>query len=532
MASSYKTSAREGKMQGRGRLFNPGAALSSRGAEAAVAELNVRRPGTTRYPIDLKAFAKLKVQSKKAAKLAKPESTVATDKARSKQELASRAGGGAAMLEAAPPAAAPSSAANFAGIAATGWLPPDCTLAAGPQHLLASVNSSVAVYNKTGGAALIRKTLTAWFSNVIQQATIFDPKALYDQHAARWVLAAVAVAQNPDRSWFLLSVSKTSDPAGAWTNYALDATKDGTTATRNWADYPALGVDSKALYLTANMFRFDGDFQYAKLRIIPKQAVYAGGTITFKDIVRLKNADGSMAFTVQPCHTYGAPQVQYLVNSYYPTSANPTQNKLSLWSLTNPLVTPALSRSTITTSAYGLAPDAAQQGGGTPIDSGDIRILNAVFRGGSVWAGLTTRHRFGSGSNVAAIHWFQINPTSGALVQQGIYGANARHYFNPAVMPDNNGNMVLGFSRCGTTEFCSIHFTGRKASDPLGQLQSSALLKTGTANYLGLDSGGRNRWGDYAGITSDPAAGRVVWFYNEYATAGNKWATWIGSAFF
>ena len=37
--------------------------------------------------------------------------------------------------------------------------------------------------------------------------TIFDPKALYDQHAARWVLLAVAFRQNPNQSVFLLSVS-------------------------------------------------------------------------------------------------------------------------------------------------------------------------------------------------------------------------------------------------------------------------------------------------------------------------------------
>ena len=35
------------------------------------------------------------------------------------------------------PVAAPSGSTNFAGISATGWIPPDCTLAAGPAHVLA-----------------------------------------------------------------------------------------------------------------------------------------------------------------------------------------------------------------------------------------------------------------------------------------------------------------------------------------------------------------------------------------------------------
>ena len=91
-----------------------------------------------------------------------------------------------APLATAPTAAAPTSLTSFPGISATGWLPPDCTLAAGPSHVLASVNATVAIYLKTGGAPLKQITLSSWFSNVISNAKIFDPKALYDQHAGRF----------------------------------------------------------------------------------------------------------------------------------------------------------------------------------------------------------------------------------------------------------------------------------------------------------------------------------------------------------
>src|SRR5207247_1320390 len=129
-----------------------------------------------------------------------------------------------AMADAAgvAPAAAPTPSGNFAGIASTGWIPPDCTMATGPNHVLLSVNSSVAIHNKAGGGAVLQRTLTQWFANVVQGLTIFDPKALYDQHAARWVLLAVAFRNNPNKSVFLLSVSATSDPLGQWRNYVLD----------------------------------------------------------------------------------------------------------------------------------------------------------------------------------------------------------------------------------------------------------------------------------------------------------------------
>jgi hypothetical protein len=525
-----------GKHAAKGVAYDPSIPLPQAAATALAGPVNERpRPAKTRYPIDMETFAELKGSSaKEAVSLKKGASVLTLDTSKKVQELALAAPGMAAPL-AAEPAAAPVAMTNFQGITATGWLPPDCTMAVGPQNVLLAVNGGVSIYAKTGGAAQLGRRLDLWFSNVITNAKVFDPKALYDQHAGRWVLLAVALPndQAVKESFFLLSVSKTSDPLGGWFNYKIDATKDGTTATDNWADYPAIGLDNQAFYLTANMFKFNGSFQYAKLRIIPKGPAYVGSPLTFTDFTKLKNADGSLCFTVQPCHTFGAPNVQHLVNSYFPTSASPTQNRLTLWSLTDPLTTPALAKRTVSTDPYSLPPDADQKGGGTPIDSGDVRVLNAVFRGGSVWTTLSTSHDWGDGIGVAACHWFQANATSGLLVQQGVYGARKSHYFYPAVMPDTNGNMTMVFCRSGASEFASVRYSGRKSSDPLGSLQSSSLLKSGVAAYVGLDGLGRNRWGDYAGIGVDPQDGRLVWFYSMYAASpANTWGTWVGSARF
>jgi len=119
-----------------------------------------------------------------------------------------------------------------------------------------------------------------------------------------------------------------------------------------------------------------------------------------------------------------------------------------------------------------------------------------------------------------------------ALVQQDVYGAANVHYFYPACCPDGNGNMIMVFSRSGKNEFGSIYYTGRKSTDPLGNLQPSALLKSGVANYVKLDASGRNRWGDYNGICADPSNAKGIWFQSEFAAAVDTWGTWVGSAFF
>ena len=493
-APSKSMKALAGRAQ-RGREWNP---AQPEERAMAMPEVNEPRPYINRYPIPNEQFQALKEAAPKA-KLAKSTAALARDSAKKKEEISARAMPPAALEPGLEPVTAPSGSTNFAGITATGWIPPDCTMAVGPQHVLLSVNSSVAISNKTGGAAVLQRTLTQWFSNVVQGITIFDPKALYDQHAGRWVLLAVAVQNNPRNSFHLLSVSNSANPLGPWRNYRLNAMLDGSTATSNWADYPALGVDNQALYLTSNMFAFGGGYQYAKIRVIPKAGPYSGGAAPYFDFVGMRNANNTIAFTIQPCHTFGAPQVEYLVNSGFPSG-----NVLTLWRITNPTATPTLTRQQLAVSPYSLPPNAEQSGGAPPLNTGDVRVLHAIFRGDSIWAAFTTAHNWGGSSNRASIQWCQVRAAVPTLVQQGVYGAANYHYFYPAPCPDNNGNMTMVFSRSGPSEFGSILYTGRRSTDPLGTLQASALLKAGAAHYSRLDGSGRNRWGDYNGVAADP----------------------------
>ena len=300
--------------------------------------------------------------------------------------------------------------AGAVGYAAVFTIGGGAALLAVRLHVVLSVNSSVAVFNKTGGPAVLLRTLTVWFNNVIQNATIFDPKVLFDQHTGRWVLLAVAVSQNPNRSAYLLSVSATTNPLGPWRNYSLNARVDGNVVTNNWADFPALGVDAKNLYITSNQFAFGGGFQYAKIRVVPKAGPYSGGPAAFFDFVRMRNPDNTMAFTIQPCHTFGAPQVEYLVNSRFPNG-----NTLTIWSITQSGTAFTLTRRSVATANYSLPPNATQKGNNDPLNTGDIRVLHAVFRGDSIWCALTTAHNWTAAVNTASIHWFQIRAAARCL---------------------------------------------------------------------------------------------------------------------
>jgi hypothetical protein len=93
---------------------------------------------------------------------------------------------------------------------------------------------------------------------------------------------------------------------------------------------------------------------------------------------------------------------------------------------------------------------------------------------------------------------------------------------------DGMGNIGLGYSASSSTTFPSIRYTGRLASDPLGQLpQGEGTFVNGT----GAQTHTSSRWGDYSSLSVDPVDNCTFWYTNEYVqTSGSSpWLTRIGS---
>jgi hypothetical protein len=114
--------------------------------------------------------------------------------------------------------------------------------------------------------------------------------------------------------------------------------------------------------------------------------------------------------------------------------------------------------------------------------------------------------------------------------------APGTHTFYPSIAVDAFGNVGIGFAASAPTIFPGAYYTGRKATDPAGTVQPSVTLAAGLAYYIRFFSGTRNRWGDYSGISVDPADDATFWVFNEYAlTRGTiingedgRWGTRFG----
>jgi hypothetical protein len=408
--------------------------------------------------------------------------------------------------------------ADFAGIEDAGGAPPDGCLAVGPAHLMVAVNAACAVFDKSGKQLLFAE-LSDWFAPVAAQAEIFSPQVIFDHQRGCWLLAACARSREQLRSFLLLAVSHTPDPRGQWWVWALDASLEGSLKTGLWADGLGLAVDNSAVYLTANMLDHQARFAYAKLRILYKREVYTGSVLHGWDFWDLRNPNGTPAFGLRPALNFAPADEQYFLN------ALPDGKGLAQWSVTLPLrVPPQLSRRYVMTLDYRLAPNTTlpdpKSHSSLEVETGDTRLCNVVFRNGSLWTAHTVSANWGGDTNVAAIQWFQINPQTGAAIQQGVYGTPHAHYFCPAVMVDRHNRMLLVFNRTGENEFPAIRFTGRRASDRANTLQASALLKQSPVP-------GGKVWSACSGAALDPN-GSDFWIIGQYTVGHNEWATWIG----
>ena len=440
----------------------------------------------------------------------------------------------------APDAAAPALTRSFDGIGQTAWVPADPTIAVGPNHVLVAVNTDLAGYSKAGTLLFRWPNMTTLFSPVLPSgASLFDPRLAYDHYSQRWIVVVDARRASPAGSWIMVAVSQGTNPAGAYWVWALDASLDGSTLTSNWADYSMLGFDTQGIYITSNMFAFNGGFQYTKLRILRKAELYAGGVgpnhfIRWYDFWNLRNPDNSMAFTVQPAAHFrgsGGNPPAYLVNAIWANS-----DRLTLWTLSNPLAlwiggTASLTRVSVPCRSYELPPQAIQRDSSTRIATNDTRLLNAVYQNAGgfqrLWTSHTSKHTWsGDAEARSVVQWYEIDIPSPHVVQQNRYGASGTYYFFPVVQTDLARNAYIAFGRSSASEYASLRQTGRRVTDAANDLQGSALVKAGE----GPNTSGR--WGDYFGIARDGGDSSTVWGYGMYAGTGNTWKTRAFSARF
>jgi len=388
------------------------------------------------------------------------------------------------------------------GDTGAGWLPPDTHGAVGMEHFISVVNQQMSVYNKLTGARLVNVSLQNFFNT---GGSAGDPRVIYDHFENRWVVIASNFSTFPSGCFIAYSMS--DDATGSWFKGFVPFSQGSDSG--NWCDYPTLGVDQNGIYMGAYMV--GGSFLMS-LFAVDKAPLLAGSpSIGAVNAWRQLPWEGAL----QPCVTHGTPAGEYVVSRRSATL-------MRIRRVNPPMAAPTMvDLGSVTVQFGGNPPSVPAMGSTVPLSTVGSRLMNAVYRNGSVWAA----HTISAGGRASA-RWYELDPIGIQAVQTGLVQDAVNHYFFPTISVNALGNAVLGFSAASPSMFAGAWFAGRVASDPPGHMSPAEEARPGLAPYNHADTG-TNRWGDYSMTTVDPENDIDLWTIQEYARFNNNWGTWV-----
>jgi hypothetical protein len=441
-------------------------------------------------------------------------------------------------------------------------IPPDPTGVVGPNHFAEMVNSSFAIYSKTGTKLVGPTHINALWQNLpgpCKDDNDGDPIVVYDHLADRWVLSQFAVNGGSGPFDQCIAVSTSSDPTGTY--YVYDFHLSNTI----FNDYPKLGVWPDGYYMTMNEFdsttgnTFIGAGAYAFER--DKMLIGQSAQMLYFDESKVNGSFGGMlpSYLDGPPPPVGTPNFFAEVDS---VANSPTlgPDAMRIWKF-------HVDWSNTANSTFGLAglPDfvlpvaswnpsqcvesqgtcVPQLGSTTQLDVvGDRIMFRLAYRNFGDHDSLLINHSVLADARIG-VRWYEVRGLSTStpsstptIYQQGTFAPTDTLYrWMGSIAMDVSGNIAVGYSISSAASYPSINYAGRLAADPLG-----VLTQGETQMFAGL--GPENvqffippvgRWGDYTTLSVDPTDGCTFWYVNEYfpdqtiPDPSAPWHTRIGS---
>jgi hypothetical protein len=449
--------------------------------------------------------------------------------------------------------------------------PSDNSLAVGPDHIVQSVNSVMAIFTKKGkrfdstGGVLYGPVRTAnvfrGFGGPCERINNGDAVIRYDQLADRWLIVmptfrkaalrndslatklpqpgnAVDLYQPPytppdtrdstGSYCMCYAISTSSDPMGSYYRYEFKRDL--------FPDYPRPTVWPDGYYTTTST---GDDVIERHAYVVDRTKMLKGEDATeqsfiLKDVNFIINADldgkelpppGSPSIMMAT----GGTQLKKVLGDdgiyvwkYFVDWKDPSKTKLE-----GPVK--------IAVEPYEymgggqLTKTIPQPGVEQRLDSqGDKLMARLVYR------------RIGNQQSIVAVH--SVNTVSGGgvrwyefrvnkkgdvdLFQQGTYAPEGNYRWMASPAMDKNGNIGIGYSFGGPNDFPGQRFAGRLAKDKEGMLtlNETVLVNGEAAQTTTL------RWEDYTQTAVDPVDDCTIWYVGDYLKKDSKsYSTKIGA---
>ncbi|PXV58785.1 hypothetical protein SAMN04487785_10434 [Dyella jiangningensis] len=473
--------------------------------------------------------------------------------------------------------------------------PPDQGLCAGNGFVMESVNDVLAIYDSAGNKLVGPVDLNTFYgypaainrSTGAYGASITDPSCYYDADTQRWFQVVLTLDRVGTTSALSgnnhldIAVSQTADPTGAWNIYHLPVQNNGTQGTPDHGcaggfclgDYPHIGADAHAVFLTTNEFAVFGSGYYgAQIYAISKQALASGAASP--NVVLFNAGDPSIpapAFTVWPAISSGGQYsgahggTEYLLSSDAVFNDSGTSNQIWLWSVSNTQAIDSmptalsLNVSALAVQTYGVPSSLVhQKPGSTPLRDcfavtgcaptylgypnivypaprdlavNDSRMQQVSYANGKLWATLDTDVLLGDGSHGSGVSYFVINPNSGGLFANGTLSLPDANLTYGAAAVTQSGRGVIAFTVVGPNDYPSAGYASLDAKAGAGDVHIAAAGAGPWDGFTGIPylGNGRPRWGDYGAASAD---GNTIWLASEYIAHTCTLAQYLTSPLF
>ena len=417
--------------------------------------------------------------------------------------------------------------------------PPDTTGDVGPNHYVQWVNLRYAIYtltrdanNQITGFNLVpgfpKQGNVVWqgFGGRCQSDNDGDPIVQYDQLADRWILTQFAVSGQPYTQ--CVAVSTSPDPTGTYFRYSFSYSRD-------FNDYPKMGVWPDAYYISYNMFRNGRSFVGGQVCAFERAQMLVGGA------ARQACVRTTSGHSLEPADLEGIvpppPGSPNLLMSM-------TTSTIQFWRFA---VNWAAGTGTLTgpTTVSGVAAFSRACGGGACIPQpgtsqqldtlADRLMYRLSYRNFPTHEAMVINHSVTSGS-VVGIRWYELRNAAGqtfasanpVVFQQGTFApTNDFRWMGSAAM-DKTGGIAIGYNISNASTIKpSIRYAYRGPADTPGTLGNETEPLAG--NFVQTAS--LSRWGDYSTISVDPVDGCQMVFTTQFQPAnGNfNWSTFIHS---
>jgi hypothetical protein len=424
------------------------------------------------------------------------------------------------------------------GLAYTGRIldsvPPDTQGAVGADHVVELENGGFSVYDKQDGTEIAR---TADLDEFWEAAGVdpdglwsFDPRVLYDPTSERWFAVSVDGAGlgptgGVGANRILVAVSETSDPTQGWTGFAIDS--DAT--DRSWADFPQVGLDADALYVSASMLGVGGVGAVTNTFVVVPKADLLATAPTASGATSLQRVGTRVSGFVPtpvvdldggglPTHLYSGRLTQFgaIQSSRIDGPVDAPTYTGGGFIMIDPMPEP---------------PYAQQPGPKADIDTG---AYEGVFSGGVIRQnGIDWTVQAVEFDGRVALRWIQIDPENDIVLDSGVIADPVLDLFYPSIAVNEFDEIVIGMNGSSESDFVGAYAIAGAKVGGVTTFGDLMLLRPGVADYERLGGGPpRNRWGDYSATVVDPTNPHRFWTFQEYVYAEDTHATWISELIF